>query len=952
MKRFLIFVIISIVSLGIGFTVFRFMTYDEVMSVTQTVYQVNVGEQIKLDVITEHLKRGTVISTELSQSGETLQKIDDFTFTAKDGGQAVITIESSSGLMPIKVQVTVGNGANATPYFIKDAETLMSIGKTVEGSSVFMSLSSSYMVLCDISLSNVVWQPIGAEDSTGFTGRFDFNGHKISGLNVTAQGEDVGLFAKTGVDAQIFNGTLINSTVLADATNAGALVGQNNGDITNVTVIDGSIKSTKQNAVVGGLVGVNHGGIYNCGVSAVSVYAEAEGGIAGGLVGVSQTNSMRAIVALSSANSTVSAHSVAGGLAGKVVGAIVENCYTGALETTEKISSANSECYIGGVVGVLEGANSNVAVIKDTYAAIGLPTSNNQYVGAIIGQNKNIDATNKNKIYGNYYSNETTGVSNGVAGMVDPTEPHANDFGVYKTTKQNLISSIPSNYKDANKITPVGNYYSCASLDGTVNYYWNFENLWQSNANEGQLPTIRPDAVYTSTNLEYAGIQGAVNSFETFASLMSNPNGNYKLTGDFTIDRTKTYAPFDFNGTLVGSVKEDGTPTYTITFVVDSEEQMLDGKIALFKTLGKNAIIQNVAVAIRVENLSANSAAALAVSNKGKVLNCHASGAITTSVSATTQYVAGLVAENFGAVEGSTSNVDIQIDGAPANIFAGGVVAYNYAGAFVENCKNTGDISGTANTTGYIGGIVGQADSKVTSCANKGSINMAGKLANCYVGGVVGNANGSHISKCSSSNNSIKATNVGGVVGYTTGYVTECMSNSTLTGDYVGGIVCVITTNYITNCLSLNNLVGLSDNSIICGIGYSFNIYQKASYATHIFSACTFGQGKKYYESASDVRQGDDWFVNYELCLESSIYVNDIATAERSVASGEIFAGFLNWVGSWTSADIAGYRFDCPVSDAQAKGSDSYAAFYENGFSTDIWLFDGSNYPALKNVAK
>ena len=53
------------------------------------------------------------------------------------------------------------------------------------------------------------------------------------------------------------------------------------------------------------------------------------------------------------------------------------------------------------------------------------------------------------------------------------------------------------------------------------------------------------------------------------------------------------------------------------------------------------------------------------------------------------------------------------------------------------------------------------------------------------------------------------------------------------------------------------------------------------------------------------------------------------------------------WLG-W----MFGYYYDCPISDAQAKGSDNYSAFYDNGYSTDIWSFSGDAYPELKNVAK
>ena len=61
MKRFWVFVIICVVALGIGFTTFRFMTREEILYVNQTVFEVNSGENIILDIVQENLKSGTEI---------------------------------------------------------------------------------------------------------------------------------------------------------------------------------------------------------------------------------------------------------------------------------------------------------------------------------------------------------------------------------------------------------------------------------------------------------------------------------------------------------------------------------------------------------------------------------------------------------------------------------------------------------------------------------------------------------------------------------------------------------------------------------------------------------------------------------------------------------------------------------------------------------------------------
>lgn len=944
MKRFLVFVIICIVSLGIGFTVFRFMTYEEVISVSQTVFQVNVGEEIKLDVITEHLKRDTVITTEVTQSQNGLQKIDDYTFTALAGGQSVIKLSSSSGMTPINIQVTVGDGSANSPFFIRDAETLANIGKTItaldDTAPIVMPLTASYSLTKDISLLNIEWTPIGNGDANGFTGRFNFNGHTISGLTINNVYENAGLFAKIGPNAEVFNGKISNSAINSSSSYAGALAGINNGDINDIIVSDTSVNTTNANGVAGALVGLNTATIYKTSANSTNVYADATGGIAGGLVGVVETGSMRASVTLSSAISNVSANAIAGGLVGKVIGGTIENCYAGGIDANVDVSSANNSCYIGGMVGSLIGKNSTVAVLKDTYTAVGVPTSNSNYVGAILGSNTDASVSIKNKIFGNYYSTETSGVSNAVAGQTDPSNPESNYYGVYNKSKESLVNDVPTVYKDEQKVTPLGTYYSCVSTDGTANFYWDFENTWQSNSNIGLMPTIKEDAKFVTTNLDIAGKDGEVNNTNSFVNM--DANGNYTLTNNITINRNSNYTPMDFHGSLVGETNENGAPLWTITVVVDSTNQLKDGTFALFNTLGKNAIIQNIKVQITLENVNVNKVAALAIENKGKILNCLTSGSIATSVSAVNEYMAGVVVDNYGIIQDTTSSVSLSLNGSPKIMYVGGLVAYNFTNSIVESSKYSGNISTTANCAGYVGGIVGQSDSKVTSCANTGSIYVQGSADTCYVGGVVGYVNGSYLSKSSSHDNSVRGYNVGGVAGFVTGYLTECLSQSTLTGNYVGGLVCEITQNYFTNCASINHIVGISESSVIAGMVYSLNDTKKASYATHIFMANTFGQGEKYFETPSDVRGGADPFKKYELCVENCIYVNDIVSGKvkRSIMKFE----WLAWA--------VDYVYDTPITDAQAKGSDNYATFYSNSFSTDIWSFGGNSYPTLKNVAR
>ena len=69
MKRFWVFVIICVVALGIGFTVFRFMTREEILYVNQTVFEVNRGETKKIELVKKNLKAGHAPKAEITIEG-------------------------------------------------------------------------------------------------------------------------------------------------------------------------------------------------------------------------------------------------------------------------------------------------------------------------------------------------------------------------------------------------------------------------------------------------------------------------------------------------------------------------------------------------------------------------------------------------------------------------------------------------------------------------------------------------------------------------------------------------------------------------------------------------------------------------------------------------------------------------------------------------------------------
>ncbi len=208
---------------------------------------------------------------------------------------------------------------------------------------------------------DVGWVPIGSE-SKPFAGRFDGNGHTISGLQINRDDADnQSLLGVTASSAVISNIGLLNVKIEGGAKVAG-LVGTNRGQV-GYSYVGGSIESKSIEGVGGGLVANNDGGDI-IGSRALSQVSGTQ--FIGGLVG---DNNGRIIN--SHADSIVmpgSGGSRFGGLVGRNR-SLIANSY------------ASGEILFGGtssIKGGLVGWNDLQARIVNGYAAVGI-------VGAIAG---------------------------------------------------------------------------------------------------------------------------------------------------------------------------------------------------------------------------------------------------------------------------------------------------------------------------------------------------------------------------------------------------------------------------------------------------------------------------------------------------------------------------------------------------------------------------------------
>lgn len=943
MKRFWVFVVICIVSLGIGFTIFRFMTLDEVVYVNQTVFEVNVGDTFTLDIVKKNLKKGSKVETEIGDDNLVGNTNDEYTFTAKKGGQTTITVSSNiEKFIPVKVQVTVGSGEANSPYFIKDATDLAKIGSSE------MPLNRYYKLTSDINMTGVNWTPIANGIDEGFNGTFDFNGHTISNLNLgSSDGIKLGgLFATIGSNGKVANGKFANCVVEADFDIAGVLAGVNKGQVLMISADNCRVSDGKADAIVGGLVGKNNGTISKASIENSSVDATASNAIAGGLVGVAempQASGQRPSITISYAKCNVSATQAAGGLVGVASGALIENCYTGDETKSYKLNAKSSNTYLGGIVGLFEYDEIGSAIynssIIDTYSVMDFEgTTTNK--GAILGYSKNKNDTYSNEIAGNYYSKTLSGNVNSAISNFEDATTKGTAVGVYERTADDLKTKTET-------------YYSYTDTTLNRDYSWQLDTVWTMNDNA--MPTLNFDCQYVASRSGKISIKGEIKTQQQFLA-MNGSSDNYKLMNNITFKVADGYQPIDFAGRFTCPLDENGNPEFTITLEFASDSMVKDGVASLFNTLSNTAIIENISVNISVPSSvkTATKVAGIAGTNNGIVNNCYATGSITTGANGKI-YMAGIVAENKGTVQDCKSSVEINMTTSCTQYYVGGVVAYNQANSFVNGSVYKGSTNGNKGITvavqskGNLGGIVGETQGNITSCVNRGVIDGSTvDSANSYIGGIVGYLSNATVSKCSNQAD-ISGMYMGGVVGFTTGRVSECESKgATLTGKYVGGVASVQMLGVIENCYTENFIQARDTTSVICGISYQVNVTYDADAVTNsCFSANQFGgSGDKYYECASTVRgSGDIWaFYEPDAVYHSCIYVA-FGGAKAQVAKFEAFSWF-------------GYFYDCPVTEDQAKSKDllaivtSNSKYKEYEFKTSIWEFADGQYPTLKNVAK
>lgn len=275
-------------------------------------------------------------------SDEQLAKVETLNFIAKTkSGEQTADLKIDLVQAPLQ-EYSGGSGTASDPWLLSTAEDLKTLSKT----PAHWGEGCCFMLGEDIAATGVE-TPIG-NSAAPFKGKFDGNGHKVSGLDLSGHtvGEGVGLFGV--VDGAVISDLGVVEAKVDGATFTGILAGRVLTGSISRCYAAGAVKASS--ICAGGLVGENGGTIADC-------YSVA---------------------------SVTSSSYAAGGLVGKNTGDITRTIATGAVEGYD---------YVGGLVGANYGTVSNSVSVNEK---ISLPATNNY--AARFGGNNN----SRNNSIGNH----------------------------------------------------------------------------------------------------------------------------------------------------------------------------------------------------------------------------------------------------------------------------------------------------------------------------------------------------------------------------------------------------------------------------------------------------------------------------------------------------------------------------------------------------------------------
>ncbi|MBQ7351558.1 MAG: Ig-like domain-containing protein [Clostridia bacterium] len=292
MKKFIVYLLVIILTVSLGFAIFYLVRDNEIISISSASIYRDKGDSFTLDINHQNRKKSTTITVTSSDesvvSGSYNSSASQYNAVANNGGVARINVRTDNvKFRNLWCDVIVGDGTVESPYYISSVEQLAAIGMGEEitvtdengvttGTGVYYGGAGyekyhsnlCYKLISDIDASKINnghWVPL-----RHFSGRFDGNGMTISNIHIDRAsyrntledkadnlftGERAGLFEVVHSGAVVYNFKLENYTANGDYGIFGTIAAENYGTIERIEVKDAYLAI--RTGVLGGIVGKN-----------------------------------------------------------------------------------------------------------------------------------------------------------------------------------------------------------------------------------------------------------------------------------------------------------------------------------------------------------------------------------------------------------------------------------------------------------------------------------------------------------------------------------------------------------------------------------------------------------------------------------------------------------------------------------------------------------------------
>ena len=609
-------------------------------------------------------------------------------------------------------------------YLISGPDELMWFDKNAKMTDS-AKLTSDITINEDVSGSDATsqkykWTPIGTSSSKAYTGCFDGNGHKVSGLYINSTTANTGMFGFVGATGEIKNITIENSVIISSKNYTGAFAGDSKGNISNChTTATTTVTGTDY---VGGIVGeldanMNLG---NCS-NAAAVHGTGIHGYVGGIAGRVYSNSSNALINSYNTGVVTGTKNV-GGVTGSLynkgtiqnvyntgtvtaisgdAGGILGNFRDGRIQGAYNAGTIKAN-HAGGVTGRLEASGSGgfktveQVYFADEYDAIGNLNGCTIQNGEAAALSSDALKALTSEELGEGFAADTNGINSGYPvlawqnGSIKSDDPEKDDNGWQGETAKDAPQQV-------NDVYQIGTPAELA---------WFAEKAKESDFS-GIKGVLTDDLDLNNNN--WNGIGGR-DADSGFAGSLDGAGHTIK---NLYLKNGKGLVPYN-----KGTVKN-----LTVT-------GMLKGGDETAAVAGTNAgTLENITSEVTVT--AGNKAAGIAGNNTkdGTIKECSNKGSITGD-----SKVAGIVAYNVGSVSGCSNTAMITAGGT----FAGGIAAENTTAAkssvngSITESANSGHV--LVSSGAYAGGIIGWNNADAGKLYNTGNVISRGG----YVGGCLG----------------------------------------------------------------------------------------------------------------------------------------------------------------------------------------------------------------------